>query len=393
MRRLGGHGLDRIEDAVQTAMLRALESWKRDGPPDKPEAWLYQVAYNAYIEGRRRDKRQRLILDQQTPSAEANGEEPHLAHADDAMVRMLLVCCHELLSLKSSLVLALKTLCGLGIPEIARRLFESESNVYKLSQRARATLGRRTKAILELSDAQVTRRLPSLYRVLYALFCEGYNSLAGEVAIRAELCAEAIRLGRVVAATPPGQDPQLFALLATMHFGAARLPGRIGASGELLLLQDQNRSKWDQGLIATGMSWLEKSASGPVFSRYHAEAGVAAEHCRATTLRTTDWQKIVDCYDLLAEFENSAMNRLDRIVAIAELRGAAVAREEFTAVDWSKDLRQSYLWLSVAGELERRVGNHGLAESYSRRAMAAAPTSTVRDLIISATVAGTVRAK
>lgn len=379
-RRVGGRDLDRIEDAVQTAMVRAVESWTRGSPPDNPEAWLYRVAYNGYLEGRRREGRQRTILEREFRLDE-RVEQPAPVDADDAMVRMLLVCCHETLSAKASLVLALKILCGLGIPEIARRLFETEDNVYKLSQRARTLLGRRSKAILDLDENRVRRRLPSLYRVLYALFCEGYNSLAGEMAIRAELCEEAIRLATVVAATPSGRDPQLFALLALMHFGAARLPGRIGPSGELLLLEEQDRAKWDQTQIAAGLACLAKSAAGPTFSRYHAEAGVAAEHCIAPSLPATNWEKIIASYDLLFQFDRSAVNRLDWIVAVAEHRGAMVAMQAFRRLELPVEVRQSYLWLAVASTLERRLGNVAAADDLGRLALAAAPTASARDLI------------
>jgi RNA polymerase sigma-70 factor (ECF subfamily) len=379
--RLGDRELGRIEDAVQTAMLRAVEGWRRGSVPDNPQAWLYRVAYNECLQGRRREGKQRAILERHPPSEDERVEQQLPADCDDAIVRMLLVCCQKSLSTKASLVLALKILCGLGVPEIARRLFESEDNVYKIYQRGRATLARRSKVILDVDEAQFTRRLPSLCRVLYALFCEGYNSLAGEVAVRIDLCAEAIRLATLVAGNRQERDPSLCALLALMHFGAARLPGRIGPSGELLLLAEQDRSKWDQMHIATGLGWLAKSAAGSTFSRYHAEAGVAAEHCIASSLSATNWSKIVDCYDLLFQFEEAPSNRLDWVVAIAELRGAAEGMQALKALDLPAEVRRSYLRLAVAGTLERRLGNYAAAHKLELAASSAAPTPLSQSLI------------
>jgi RNA polymerase sigma factor (sigma-70 family) len=377
--RLGAGNLGRIEDAVQTAMLRAVEAWTHSTPPDDPQAWLYRVAYNGYLESVRREGRHRRILERHPPLEEHDTEQD--PDSGDAMVRMLLVCCHESLSTKASLVLALKVLCGLGVPEIARRLFESQDNIYKLYQRARASLGRQSKAILELNDAQVAKRLPSLYGVLYALFCEGCNSLAGDVAVRSELCTEAIRLATLVAGNRTEKQPSLNALLALMHFGAARLPGRIGPSGELLLLGEQDRSTWDREHIAAGLAWLARSAEGTTFSRYHAEAGVAAEHCIAPSLAETNWEKVIACYELLFRFEHAPMNRLDWVVAVAQLRGPAAGLLALHGLDLPVEVRNSYVWFAVAGMLERKLGNHDLADAYDQAAIASAPTPLAQALI------------
>lgn len=379
--RLGAGNLGRIEDAVQTAMLRAVETWSHNTPPDDPQAWLYRVAYNGYLGSVRREGRHRRILERHTSLDGHEIEHDPQVDSDDAMVRMLMVCCHESLSTKASLVLALKVLCGLGVPEIARRLFESQDNIYKLYQRARASLGRHSKAILELNDAKVAKRLPSLYRVLYALFCEGYNSLAGEAAIRVDLCAEAIRLATLVAENRRETQPALCALLALMHFGTARLPGRIGPSGELLLLGEQDRSTWDSGHIAAGLAWLSRSAEGNTFSRYHAEAGVAAEHCIAASPGATNWAKVIACYELLFQFEHAPMNRLDWVVAVAQLRGPAAGLLALHGLDLPVEVRDSYVWFAVAGMLERKLGNHDLADAYDQAAIASAPTPLAQALI------------
>ncbi|WP_240229752.1 RNA polymerase sigma factor [Devosia lacusdianchii] len=375
-RRLGRQNLARIEDAVQTALLRALETWTRSSPPASPEAWLYRVAVNIYLEEVRREARHQTILQSDMAAAEEDFIE-----SDLAMVQMLVVCCDGQLSTKTSVALALKLLCGFGVPEIALRLFETESSIYKILQRGRAVLGRRSKSVLEVGDRQLQTRMPALCTVLYTLYCEGYNSLAGEVAVRAELCGEAIRLATLVAATARVPSPMLFALLALMHFGAARLPGRIGASGELLLLDEQDRSVWDGSHIAVGFAWLAKSAEGDTFSRYHAEAAVAAEHCRAVSRADMNWHKVVQSYELLFAFDPSPLHQLDWVVAVGELHGPLAAIEAFHGLELPVRVRRSYVYLAVASTLERRIGNLTAAAEISQRAMAAAPTASMRRLI------------
>ena len=200
--------------------------------------------------------------------------------ADD-MLRMLFICCDDAIPRDSQLVLALKTLCGFSTAEIALRLFTSEANVYKRLARARDRL-RKTPPDIETPPLDTLQgRLPSVHAVLYLLFNEGYLSAHAEQAIRRELCDEAIRLATLLAEHPVGAIPETFALLALMHLHAARLPARCDGMGGLLLLEEQDRSLWDRERMLAGAEWLRRSADGDVFSRYHAEAGIAAEHCFA----------------------------------------------------------------------------------------------------------------
>ncbi|WP_417310644.1 RNA polymerase sigma factor [Devosia sp.] len=370
-----------IEDAVQTAMLRALETWPRTGAPDAPDAWLYRVAFNLILEQRRTEARRRNIAASHPELAGDDSLPADLEAPDAAMVRMLLICCHDRLPRRSQLILALKLMCGLGVPEIARRLFETEAAVYKTLQRARRALRADTPALLELPLARLAGRLPRLCEVLYALFCEGFNALGGERAIRAELCAEAVRLAEVAAATPIGRDPQLAALLALMHFGLVRLPGRTGPDGELLLLAEQDRAVWNRDHIAVGLGWLAQSAAGDKFSRYHAEAGIAAEHCRAPSWAETDWARIVACHDLLHAHGTTPLQQLDRAVAIAELRGPEAGLAALAGISAPSRVEQSYLWLAVTAELNARLDRAAEAERLRQAAIAAAPTPWMQQLI------------
>ena len=269
--------------------MAALTAWTAQGLPDDPGAWLYRVAYNSLIgDLRRKSGRLRILERAADDLAEAaiRPAPPYFAgEVRDDMLRMLFVCCDDAIPRESRLVLALKTLCGFSTAEIALRLFTSEANVHKRLARARDRL-REAPPDVETPPLETLRsRLPSVHAVLYLLFNEGYLSAHAEQAIRRELCDEAIRLATLLAEHPVGAVPETFALLALMHLHAARLGARVDGTGGLLLLEEQDRSLWDRERMQLGAEWLARAASGEVFSRFHAEAGIAAEHCFAPSFR------------------------------------------------------------------------------------------------------------
>src|SRR5258708_5834607 len=285
-----------VEDAVQGALLAALTAWVANGIPDNPSAWLYRVAHNHLVGVLRKDKGHQRILDGAADQDAHEGEEPvspaFAGEVRDELLRMLFVCCDEKVPQQPRLVLALKTLCGFSTGEIAFRLFTTEVNVYKRLARARERL-RQGEVDTQTPPLESLRsRLPSVHAVIYLLFNEGYLSTDAEHAIRAELCEEAIRLGTLLATHPVGAAPPTFALLALMHLHAARLASRQDATGGLLLLEEQDRSLWDAKHLHQGATWLARAAHGDVFTRFHAEAGIAAERCFAPSFAHTRWNEI-----------------------------------------------------------------------------------------------------
>ncbi len=384
-RRVGVRNIEAIEDAVQSALMAALESWKVTGLPDNAPAWLFRVAHNNLMgDLRKRSGRRRILEQNEEADMEPPYNDPEVFLAGDVrddLLRMLFVCCDEAIPVESQLVLALKTLCGFSVREIAHRLFTSEANVYKRLARARGRLRKLSPRLGELSGEQYASRLPAVHKILYLLFTEGYLSSHAETAIRRELCNEAIWLGTILAEHPAGQVPETFALLALMHLHAARLTARQDGSGGLLLLEEQNRDLWDYQEIRVGLEWLARSAEGDVFSRFHAEAGIAAEHCLAPTFAETRWDKVVENYALLERVAPSALHMLNRAVAVAELQcpdaGLAVL-EGFEPPTW---LASSYLWAAVLADLHQRCGNTETAEGYRDVAIKSAPTTAVKELL------------
>ena len=383
--RVGVQDIEDVEDAVQSALMTALEAWTIAGLPDNPSAWLYRVAHNDLIGELRRRTGRRRILEQNAKEdigSPENGPEIFLAgEVRDDLLRMLFVCCDEAIPVESQLVFALKTLCGFNAREIALRLFTSEANVYKRLGRARSRLRKLPPRPGELTGEQYSSRLPAVNKKLYLLFTEGYLSSHAEQAIRRELCNEAIRLAALLAEHPVGQDPETFALLALMHLHTARMTARQDGSGGLLLLEEQDRELWDRQQIQVGLEWLAKSAQGDGFSRYHAEAGIAAEHCLAPSLQETRWDRVVECYSLLERIAPSAIHKLNRAVAVAEWQGPAAGLAVLKGFEPPTWLAGSYLWGAVLADLHRRCGNTQTAKRYRGVAFKSAPTPAVKELL------------
>lgn len=384
-RRVGVQHLEAVEDAVQSALMTALGSWTVAGLPDNPSGWLFRVAHNDLVGELRQRTRRRRILDENRanqPEAPEDGPEPFLAgEVQDDLLRMLFVCCDEAIPPESQLVLALKTLCGFDVREIALRLFSSDANVYKRLERARCRLREVPSCIDELTAQQYAARLPAVHKILYLLFTEGYLSSDVEAAIRQELSDEAIRLASILAEHPVGKVPETSALLALMHLHAARITARQDASGGLILLADQDRALWDQQKIQVGLSWLADSARGDVYSRYHAEAGIAAEHCLAPTFEQTHWDRVVECYSLLERIAPSALHTLNRAVAVAEWQGPAAGLGVLEGLEPPSWLAGSYQWSAVLADLHRRCGHDDAARRYRDIAVKSAPTQAVRELL------------
>lgn len=384
-RRVGVHHLDVVEDAVQNALLAAVETWPKGGMPENPSAWLYSVAYKRCAGELRRCARVNALNDRLGPSAANATEEPEAAFlagdVRDDLLRMLVACCDDAIPVESQLVLALKTLCGFDVSEIAERLFVAEASVYKRLSRARSRLREVAFEPAHFATSELSARLPAVHSILYLLFTEGYLSSHADGPIRRELCDEALRLAGILAEHPASATTTTFALLALMLLHSARLPARQDGSGGLLLLEEQERTLWNQDQIQRGLAFLARSADGDVFSRYHAEAGIAAEHCLAASFAETRWHRIVECYELLERLAPSALHSLNRAVATAEWRGPAHGLALLEGLEPPSWLAGSYLWSAVLADLHRRSGNPELARRYRDSALASAPSQAVRDAL------------
>jgi RNA polymerase sigma-70 factor (ECF subfamily) len=384
-RRFGVRYIDAIEDAVQWSLTQALERWVREGRPSNPAAWLYRVACRHILSELRTNHRRAQLLEQQAlldKDPKTDDEDiPFTQEINDAMLRMLFVACHDSIPLESQLVFTLKSLCGFNIKEIALRLFISEANVYKRFGRAKHYLQRYTITLEQLTNNEITARLPSVHHVLYLVFTEGYLSSHADDAIRQDLCREAIRLTLMLSNSHYGNGTETTALLALMHLHFARISARQDTCGALLLLKQQDRSLWDYQSISKGIALLAESASGDNISRYHIEAGIAAEHCLAESFEKTRWDKIAMSYDLLEQVATSPLHRLNKAIATAEWKNPKAGLAVLDSMDSPSWLERSYYWYAVKADLLFRCDEPKSASEYAELAITHAPTKRIKALL------------
>jgi RNA polymerase sigma-70 factor (ECF subfamily) len=362
------------EDVVQEALARALQTWPFYGVPQNPSAWIMRASRNLALDVVRREKVFRekqpeiiRIMDRPStsPDAAVFGDQEI---ADDRL-RMMFLCCHPALPAEAQVALALKTLCGFSITEISRAFLTSEAAIAKRLTRAKQKI-REAKLAFEIpAGEELAKRLDAVLQSLYLLFNEGYKASEGEKLVREDICQEAIRLTTLLAQHPAGNRPVTHALLALMLLNAARIPARADEEGNLVRLQDQDRSRWDSSKIANGMFHLARSTAGEEITEYHLQAGISACHCAAKDYESTDWPQILSLYDRLAAFDDSPVVALNRAVAVANVHGPAEGIAAIEAIPDRSQLESYYLLYAVLGEFEERRANFSAAADYFRRAL------------------------
>jgi RNA polymerase sigma factor (sigma-70 family) len=372
----GVEQLNRAEDVVQETLVRALQTWPYYGIPRNPSAWITQVAKNLALDLIRRDKVFRnkeneiaLLMEQVSADAETIDSASRENGIADDRLRMMFTCCHPMIPQEAQVALALKTLCGFSPAEIARAFLTSEAATAKRLTRAKQRI-RDARIAFEIPTGdELTGRLDGVLQTLYLLFNEGYKASGGEHLIRAELCHEAIRLAGLLAEHPAGDRPRVHALLALMLLNGARLPARLDAEGNILRLEEQNRSLWDQPTIARGLYHLMQSTADDEASEYHLQAGIAACHCAAQDYPSTDWPRILSLYDRLIELDNSPVVALNRAVAVANVHGPRAGIEAVEAIHDRQQLNCYYLLYAVLGEFEADLDHRETAMNHFRKAL------------------------
>jgi RNA polymerase sigma factor (sigma-70 family) len=300
----GVHNLALAEDVVQDAFCRALEVWRIRGMPENPSAWLMATAKNGALDVLRRERTARSFAPELGRFLESEWtlasmvEELFAADAiKDDLLRMMFSCCHPRLSEPTQVALVLHILCGFSVDETASAFVTTHAATEKRLTRAKKVLAGSKRLFDVTAPPDFSARLPAVHRALYLLFNEGYHGASAETAVRVELCREAIRLSVLLLEHPLGMTPVTYALAALMCLDAARLPARVDTSGNLISLFDQDRSQWDQELIAEGLKFLELSAAGSELTQYHVEAAIASIHACARRTEDTDWKAVVSLYD------------------------------------------------------------------------------------------------
>lgn len=386
-RLFGLHNLQLAEDVVQDAFIKAQQSWKFNNLPDDPSAWLMQVAKNRAIDIIRRQNNFNLyskelaaeLNEQCTYTLDQFFHEQEIA---DSQLRMMFACCHPSLKQEDQVALTLKTVSGFSMQEIARSLLTNEAAIQKRLHRAKEFLKNNHIQLEIPTGEELKKRRETIYTVLYLLFNEGYNSLKADELIRKDLCAEAMRCCKLLCEHKAGDQPSTFALLSLMCFQASRFDSRIDDNNDIILLQQQDRSKWNKELIDIGVHYLNNSSNGDELSVYHIESAIAAEHCLAKNFAATNWERLLQLYDMLLEVNPSPAVQLNRAVVLAELGAIEAAIQSILSITGvEKLLRTDHIYSSVLGELYKRLSDTIKANEYLQQAFDLTPSTAEKKLI------------
>jgi RNA polymerase sigma-70 factor, ECF subfamily len=377
------------EDLAQDAVVAALEQWPAEGVPRNPGAWLMTVAKRRAIDEFRRSAELQKKYAQLGRALAAEGESvtPDFDQAlrdeiDDDLLRLIFSACHPVLSVRARVALTLRLLGGLTTAEIARAYLVPEPTIAQRIVRAKKALAQAAVPFEVPDPDERPARLASVLEVIYLIFNEGYSATAGDDWMRPALCAEAVRLGRVLAQLAPA-EPEVHGLVALLEIQASRIPARTNKAGEPVLLLDQDRTRWDRLLISRGLAALDTAVSlGGERGPYALQAAIAACHARAFRPEETDWQRVVALYAVLAEVMPSPVVELNRAVAVAMAYGPQAGLTVVDQLAAEPALRNYHLLPSVRGDLLRKLGRDAEAQAEFERA--AALTSNERERQLSA---------
>jgi RNA polymerase sigma-70 factor, ECF subfamily len=375
------------EDFAQDALVAALEQWPESGVPENPGAWLMTIGKRRAIDHVRRqvklsEKVEQLGHEVVTEAAPADAEIDFEDHVEDDVLRLIFTACHPVLATDARVALTLRMVAGLRTEEIARAFLVPTSTLAQRIVRAKRTLSDAGVAFEVPTGEELSSRLASVLEVLYLVFNEGYSATAGENWTRPELCAEALRLGRILVGLAP-EEPEVDGLVALMEIQASRIRARSGPAGEVITLLEQDRSRWDQLLIRRGLAALERAeALGGAAGPYALQAAIAACHARAITAQETDWGRIAALYSVLARVVPSPVVDLNRAVAVAMADGPAKGLELVDALADDPSLRDYHLLPSVRGDLLAKLGRAAEAGAEFERAAGLTQNESERTLLL-----------
>lgn len=384
-RLLGFEHYELAEDIVQDTLLKAMSVWKLKGIPENPSAWMHTVAKRKAIDALRSQKLHNNI---HSEIADAMRSEWTLTPAvnqfffdneiEDSQLRMMFACCHPSISYESQLAMTLKTLCGLSVGEIARNFLTNEETITKRLYRAREKIRDENITLEVPPPASLPVRLDAVLHAIYLLFNEGYNSSHAERLIRDELSEEAIRLCLLLTHNALTDLPKTRALLSLLCFQASRTEARLGDDGQIILLQDQDRSKWIRPLIQKAEHYLERAAVGNEISEYHVEAAIASCHAQAASFEETNWAAIHGLYHVLAQIKPGPVVEMNKAIAAGYAQSPRAGLEALLEV---KGLEENYLYHAALGDFYHKCDDPAAARLRYERALGLTPSRSEQALL------------
>ncbi len=374
------------EDLAQDALVIALERWPKTTIPDNPGAWLMTTAKRRAIDFMRRNKMRDQKYVEVAHMMDLYTEDDKNRTLDgeisDDLLRLIFMTCHPVLSQEARVALTLRLLCGLTTDEIARSFLTAESTVAQRIVRAKRVLKAEKVAFEVPAGEELKDRMSAVLEVIYLMFNEGYSATSGDQWVRPLLCQEALRLGRILAEIAP-HEPEVHGLVALMEIQASRLKTRVNASGDPVLLMDQNRAKWDQLLIRRGLAALERSRKlGQSLGPYSLQAAISACHAQARSEAETDWIRIAALYEALARKAPSLIVELNRAVAISMAFGPAFGLQIVEALNTEPSLKGYHLLPSIRGDLLAKLGRYDEAKAEFERASSMTRNTRERELLL-----------
>lgn len=353
-RLFGAHHLDMAEDVVQESFVKALSSWRVNGLPDNPEAWLMQVAKNGAID---RLRKENLIQNKKNELPFSGTDTISLQNLflpdeiDDAQLRMIFCCCDPQIKTRDQIAVTLNIVSGFSNQEIANALLLKLETVKKRVQRAKVQLKKAWQPFAFPQGEELLPRIENVLQVIYLLFNEGYHSAVDEKILRKELCLEAMRLGQKICTHTKVAHPNAYALLGLMCFHAARFDSRFDEQQEIILLADQDRKTWDMELLMQGHSLMKKAVDTKQYSSYHLEAAIIWEYMSVADLEATQWDRILDWYDQLIELQPTPFVQLNRAIAHVYAGKAEIAQELLAAIAPEDLASRRYLFHIAQGQV------------------------------------------
>ncbi|WP_103864343.1 RNA polymerase sigma factor [Aquimarina sp. I32.4] len=378
IRIFGAENIELAEDVVQDALVKAIETWKYKGVPDNPKAWLYRTAKNRAIDVIRRNKYSKVI-DFSDPEKQLLVSEYTLMEAmnnywkeqqiKDDFLGMMYACCHPNISQENQITFILKSLCGFSTKEIAKSFLSSNDTISKRLYRTKEYFRKHKVRPVIPTVEEIITRTKTVLSTIYLMFNEGYNSTHSALLIRKDLISQAMFLCKSLLSEERTQLPEVYALMGLMSFHTARIDSRITPEGTLVLLSEQDRTKWDKQLIQLGEQYLNKAAFGNTISTYHLEAAIAYQHCKAKQYEDTNWKVILEYYDLLLKIKDDPIVFLNRCLVVLQLNGPQEALSDLESISGNKVVEKYYLYHAILGGIYQKSGENAKAVISYKRAI------------------------
>lgn len=385
-RLLGMQQLETAQDIVQDTLLQAMQTWSYNGLPDNPAGWLHRVARNKAIDILRREKRFRRLAPQYASLLESEWTLSQTVQhffldneIQDSQLRMMFACCHPSIPAESQVALTLKTLCGLGVHEIARAFLTGDETIAKRIYRAKEKIKAEQIEPEVPAGEELAVRLDAVLKSLYLLFNEGYHSAHPELLIREDLCFEAMRLCKLLTEHPQTALPRTSALLSLMCFQSSRLGARLDDMGNIILLKYQDRKKWYGPLIQKGFDYLDAAAEPFEESPYHLEAAIASLHAAAPSFEATNWTHIYQLYDLLSRMQPGPMVSMNKAIALGQAGKPKEALQQLLTLE---RLEKHHLYHACVGELYAATGDKIKALDHFQKALTLAQSQAEKGLLL-----------